>query len=210
MTNTLKVTMTKDESVQLKTDLSQFRKDLVGFKGSVHELAYRALVHFHNHGDTVYIQEFYDIIGEDKLLRKAAFAKWVLEYAPAVFSDKTLKFTKNTNPNRTKELYMDNAEVGSSLLASAYAKRFWDMSGGEESVNPTTFDVIAENMEKLLARIKRDEKKGVIDNTVSDEITEIVNALRLVSDIVSPLTTKELQKQAQESVNSVITESQAA
>lgn len=198
MTKELKVTITNEESAQLNVDLDTFKTQLVDFKGNLHELAYKALVHFHNCGNVVYVQKLYDILNEDKLLRKSAFAKWILEYAPAVFSDESKKFSKNKNPNSGKFLYMDNQEQGSTLLAAAYAKRFWDIAGGEESVTPTTWDVFAKNMEKMLKRATKDTEKGEMSAEEITIMNNVVSNFNATMEIVTPLTTKSLMEKVVE------------
>lgn len=197
MTNenqSIPMTMTNEESQILKTDIQSFKASLVNFKGNLHQLAYRTLVHFHSCGDTVYIQELYNALNEDKLLRKSAYAKWILEYAPAVFNEETKKFTKNKNPNSGKALYHENQEVGATLLSAAYGKRFWDMAGGEEKVNPSTFDVFAENIQRMINKAKKDMEKGLIETSDIKLVKEIEASLQNMLEDVKPKTTKELMR----------------
>jgi len=190
-------TMTKEEATKFNLDLDSYRKRVVGFKTDTHEMAYKALVHFHNTGDVVYIQKLFDILAEDKLLRSAAFGKWVLAYSPALFDDEKKKFSKNKNPNSGKALYHEDAQAGASLLAAAYAKRFWDMPGGGEKVNPSFWDIVNETLDKLQEKNRKSEKKGLFSGETAEDMIDrqnVIMLLRQAQDIIAPHTTIELMK----------------
>jgi len=196
--------MTTEEAVQLNTRMDQYKINLVGFKGDTHALAYDSLRHFHNTGNPSMIQKFYDILAEDKLLRKSGYAKWVLEYAPLVFNEEKKTFSRNKNPNAGKALYMENAEQASPLLASAYGKKFWEMDGGNEQVNKSTPDRITEKLESWLKIMVKETEKGDIPAEFTEVYARITPAFKGILEIVAPVTTKELEK----NLHSVVTETQ--
>ena len=190
--------MTTDEAVQLNVRMDQYKINLVGFKGDTHTLAYDTLRHFHNTGNPSLIQKFYDILAEDKLLRKSGYAKWILEYAPVVFNEEKKTFSRNKNPNAGKALYMENPDQAAPLLASAYGKKFWEMDGGNEQVNKTTPDRIMERLTSLINVMTKEAEKGEVPAEFTEVYSRIIPAFQGVLEIVTPVTTKELEKHVTE------------
>ena len=192
MTNaSLVMTISKEETVILKTDILNFRNAKNVLRDNAGDVAWRVLKHFHNCGNPVLVQEFYDILSEDQnLFRKAAFAKWVQEYSNALFSDSTKKFTKNVNPNAVKVNYQEDSEKGSELLIAAFNNPFWKIEMSADKVNKTLFDSAFESAEKLIKRIEKEVKAGSVSNDETiKEMTVILSSLRALTQ---PLTTKEI------------------
>lgn len=195
MTNQTPIyTFTENEAAQLNIRLDQYRINNVAYKEGLHNLAYDSLRHLHNTGSPSLVQKLYDILAEDKLLRKSGYAKWILEFAPVVFNEEKKTFSVNKNPNRTKELFKDNSVKATPLLAAAYGKRFWEMDGGNERVNSTLADRITEKNESWLASMIKETKKGEIAAEVTIAYGKAAPLMHQIMEILAPITTKELSK----------------
>lgn len=195
MTN-LVMTITKEETVQLITDIDSVKALKDDFRNKIGDVAWRSLKHFHNCGNPVMIQRVYDILSEDQnLFRKAAFAKWVQEYSNALFSDSTKKFTKNVNPNSVKKNYQEDMEIGSELLVTAFNNPFWKIEMAEDKVNKTFFDSVNESSEKAIKRYEKETAKGSLAN--DDVVTEIASLLKELAALTQPLTTKAIMESSE-------------
>lgn len=184
--------MSEQDVTTLKKDLADYKAGLVDFKATTHQLAYRTLVHAHNTGRFELVKQFYDTLDQDKLLRKAAYAKWILMYAPAIFDEEKKTFSKDTNDDRKNFFWSENKEVGATLLATANGVRFWDIPGGNEKVNPTLWDTMFMNNDKVLERARKEDKKGTTMYTPEQRVvrTKLISELTAMQVILKPLTTQ--------------------
>lgn len=193
--------MTKEEAVQTSVRIKQFSVNIANTKIELHELACSALKQFHNHGQVGLIQELYDTLSVDKLMRHAAFAKWCMAYSPLQFDDKAKKFSKNKNPNVENKglfLYHENEEEGKRLMGTAFGIRFWEIQGGEEQVNLTTWDILAKSLEKLVRKAVKDTEKGELSSSELALMNKVVANFNDTLEDVTPLTTKTLTQKALE------------
>ena len=125
-------------------DRNTFTKNLVAFKKVTERsmelalvLSQAAILHFEEHGQLHYCQEFLDAM-PNNYSRKPAFLKWLAAHSPITMVDGKLKKDK-----------AENAQAFNT--AGAMKKPFWEFAPDKEQVIFGSDDVVIE-LHKVLKR----------------------------------------------------------
>jgi len=184
---------TKADDTALTTILKSIRENKNTLRDDMVTGSFESLRHFHNCGNPVKIQEFYDILNEDgNLFRKAAFVKWVKEFSNAAFSDGSKKFSKNVNLNSVKKNYQEDQEIGSELLAKARLLPFYKFEMAEEKTEATVYDRLYDRADKSITLIDKSIKDGKI--TLDATMARVHALEQEIVMVLKPLTTAEVKK----------------
>lgn len=120
-------TVSATASAAFEKALSSFIRSTKESMDTARKCAEMGLQHFADHGNTIWLQRFYDVMPQN-WTRKQAFLKWLASHAPITMKDK--KFVKDT------------AENASTLdLEGAFKKPFWDFAPEMPIIDFTTEDL---------------------------------------------------------------------
>lgn len=153
-----------------KPDLSAFNKALERYKTSAksilkasHECAALALQHFAEHGDTTPMKTFYDTMGMSaygkNLVRRAAFAKWCVHFAPVVLTEG--KFKKDQT---RKDMKIN--------LEEALKVEFWNFAPDMEATTFTAKDIL-EATRKMVKRYENENRYKPADEAAEKIVADL-------------------------------------
>lgn len=136
----------------------------------IHETGVSILNHAADHGDWTPIQRLYDAL--PKSARRGAFVKWVKDFSPLNFDDKTQKWAKS-GKNTSRVYDVDGANKNP----------FWDYT--KEIVGTLDVDkllVLPVMVSQAIARLEKAEENGQeIKGNVTDFMTRADNLRALVA-----------------------------
>jgi hypothetical protein len=207
-TTVLETKWTEQETIKLDTSLKQFGANYATLKEESIMVAFECLRHYHNCGNPVKIQAFYNILVKgdtgknDNFARVATFVKWVKEFSNATFTDKTQLFATNTNKNSIKANYDKDPVMGSELLAQARIIPWFKFAMSNEVTELTEEDKLykkSDSAVKGLVKAVKDQKTILPADVIRD-----VTALHAqIEKLVAPYTTSELTKTQPDTVTTV-------
>lgn len=114
-----------------------------------------ALQHYYEHGDTAYIQQFWNAMTQN-WNRRSAFATWIVTFSDAILEDNVWKKDKSDK----------HVVVTEEMKQKAMEKSFFDFVP-EKAITTFKAEDIQEAIRKLVARFEGDKMKPESDAAVT-------------------------------------------
>lgn len=143
-----------------------FEMNLKGFKETqtsnmdyAWKCAQAALIHFHAHGDVIWIQEFHDAMDKN-YSRRVAFIAWLRKYCPIAMEGG--KFKKDKGDNAVE-----------FNMADALSAPFWEQEPPEVQITNFSSDDLNKAIWNTIKKFQNNERYHATDKATENRLSEL-------------------------------------